>query len=142
MKISTRGRYGLRVMVALARRYGGSPMTAAALSEEQNISLKYLESILAALSKAGLVETRRGASGGHAISKPPERCTVGEVLRALEGSLNFVECLDRPELCARREECRTYSVWKRMSDAAAAVADATTLADLIEEENSADNYCI
>lgn len=134
MKISTKGRYALRLMLDLANnhQYGYTPVKE--ISLRQDISDKYLEQIISRLSKAGLVISARGAQGGYKLAKAPADCTVGEILRVLEGDLAPVACAasDNPASCPRIDDCVTTEVWRRIGDAVNNVVDGLTLADLLK----------
>lgn len=134
MKISTKGRYALRMML----EFGLHPGTCTKISQvarNQQISDKYLEQIVTILSRAGYVKSIRGAQGGYLLSKRPEEYTVGMILRLTEGSLAPVSCLEDPvNQCSRAESCTTLGVWKKLNDAITQVVDNITLADLIEDE--------
>ena len=143
MKISTKGRYALRLMVDLAEHYNCGYIPIKAIAGRQNISDKYLEQIISSLSHAGLVKSIRGAGGGYMLADQPENITVGKVLRLTEGSLSPVACLDGEiNTCERAPRCPTLPVWKKIYKAVNDVVDNITLAQLIEENDSADNYVI
>ncbi len=125
MKISTRGRYGIRLMLALALQYGSGTVPLKNIAKDQNISEKYLEQIINPLTKSGLVKS-------YALNRPPEEITVGEVLRVLEGSLSPVSCVDHPG-CPNFDSCVSLSIWKRMKEAVDQVVDDITLADMAKE---------
>lgn len=131
MKISTKGRYGLRLMVELAKSEDGAPLSIKEIAKKQGISDKYLEQIIISLSREGLVTGRRGSKGGYVLARPAEEITAGEVLRAAEGSLAPVDCAEFG--CDHSGECTTYGLWKRIKDAVDAVVDSTTVADLVAE---------
>ena len=130
--ISTRGRYALRVMIDLAEHAGGfTPMKEVAA--RQGISLKYLEQIMPALSKSGLVEGIHGKGGGYRLTRNPEEYTAGEILRATEGDLAPVACLAcGAEPCARSESCKTVSLWRGFQALTNDYFDGVTLASLAE----------
>lgn len=134
MKISTKGRYGLRLMVDLAINATESQVSVKEIAARQNISDKYLEQIMTTLNRAGLVKSTRGALGGYSLAAPPNEITVGAVLRALEGTLSVVSCVDNPSVCTNLENCKTAAVWERISQAVNDVVDSITLADLADEE--------
>ncbi len=135
MKISTKGRYALRLMLDLAMDESGEYVTVKSISERQGISGKYLEQIVSALSKAGYVKSSRGAQGGYKLARPAEEYTVGSILRLIEGSLSPVACLDdKPNCCPRSANCATLDLWRRIDKAVGDVVDNTTLADLIEKQ--------
>ena len=135
MKISTKGRYALRLMadVAVHDREGYVSLRDAA--DRQGISLKYLEQIAGMLSRAGLLQSGRGAQGGYRLTKAPEEYTVGSILRLTEGSLAPVACLGEDEnRCERSGKCRTLDFWMGLYDVVNRYIDGFTLADLLEEE--------
>ena len=133
MKISTKGRYALRLMIDLAINYEGNPIRIKDIAERQNISNKYLEQIIAKLNKAGYVKSVRGPQGGYMLKKSPEEYTVGMILRLTEGSLAPVACVEEDGTdCERQSGCVTYLLWKKMADAVNDVVDTTTLKDLVE----------
>ena len=132
MKISTRGRYAVRVMLDLAVYNNGEYIKVKHIAERQGISEKYLEQIIAILNKAGYVKSIRGAQGGYLLQNDPSWYTVGMILRLMEGSLAPVSCLEEEEAgCGRRGECVTVKVWERINDAVNQVVDQITLADLV-----------
>lgn len=132
MKISTKGRYGIRLMLSLALHYDKGTLALKSIAKEQDISEKYLEQIVNPLTKCGLVQSYRGAQGGYILTRPPKDITIGEILRLLEGSLSPVDCVDNPT-CPNSDSCVSLSVWKKMKDALDDVVDNITLADLAEE---------
>lgn len=137
MKISTRGRYALRLMIDLALNGSDQYVTIRSVSERQDISYKYLEQIITVLSRAGFVKSARGAHGGYRLARPAEEYTVGMILRLIEGSLAPVACLDdEPNQCPRSAKCVTLDVWKQLEDAINSVLDNITLADLVNKEKT------
>ncbi len=133
MKISTKGRYALRVMIDLAANQSGEPIRLKDIAERQNISVKYLEQIIALLTKAGYVRGARGAGGGYQLRKKPCDYTVGMILRTTEGSLAPVSCVEDGEnACERSNSCATIVIWKKINDAVNDVVDGITLQDLVE----------
>jgi len=138
MKISTRGRYALRLMLDLAVYGGEGPTSLRDVSARQNISDKYLEQIVTPLSRAGLVRSVRGAGGGYLLTRRPEEYTVGEILRPVEGDLAPVECATDREFCHRCNECVTVALWQEIHKAVSQVVDNTTLADLVERQMQLD----
>ena len=113
MRISTRGRYALRLMLDLATNYTGKPIRLKDVAKRQEISDKYLEQIISILNKAGFVRSVRGPQGGYALQQTPDKYTVGMILRLTEGSLSPVECLDdNGAICDREENCVTQILWK------------------------------
>ena len=133
MKISTKGRYALRLMLDLAMNNTGEFIPLKNVSERQDISVKYLEQIITVLVKAGFVKGLRGSRGGYKLAKNPEDYTVGMILRLTEGSLAPVACLDdEVNTCERACDCITLGLWQELYDAINGVVDNITLADLIE----------
>lgn len=135
MKISTRGRYAVRVMLDLAANNTGEYIKVKQIAKRQEISEKYLEQIIAILNKAGFVKSVRGAQGGYKIAKEPSQYTVGMILRLTEGSLCPVACLeDATNECERCDTCETLTVWKELNQAINNVVDNVTIADLVESQ--------
>lgn len=144
MKISTKGRYALRLMLDLALNNTGEPVRIKDIAARQEISDKYLEQIISTLNKAGYVRSIRGPQGGYRLAKEPEKYTVGMILRLTEGSLAPVPCLeDESNMCERQDMCVTLRLWKMLNTAIGDVVDKITLADLVEWQNEiSDNYVI
>ena len=135
MKISAKGRYALRLMVDLAQHENGEWIALKDISQRQGISVKYLEQIVSGLSRAGLLRSSRGASGGYQLTRPAAQYTAGEIIRALEGSLAPVACLDQePNRCTRREFCPTIHLWEGLYDVVNQYLDSYTLADIAQAE--------
>ena len=135
MKLTTKGRYGLRAVIDLAVYAKDEPVSLAAVAERQNISISYLEQLIAKLKKAEIVQSTRGAQGGYTLAKSPEEISVGAILRALEGNLNPVDCVETngESPCASSDFCVTKYVWKRISDSINDTVDAIFLSELIAE---------
>lgn len=132
MKISTKGRYAVRLMLDLALHNTGECIKVKEIAERQGVSEKYLEQIIGVLNKAGFVRSVRGAQGGYRLTKSPEEYTVGMILRLTEGSLAPVACLDaNAEVCERVDTCETLEVWKELYVAINQVVDGVTIADLM-----------
>ena len=132
MKISTKGRYALRMMLDLALNYTGEYISIKSIAARQDISEKYLEQIITQLSRAGYVRSVRGAQGGYMLAKAPSEYTVGMILRVMEGSLAPVSCLEGDESnCDRVASCVTFEVWQNIQKAVEGVVDHITLADLV-----------
>lgn len=132
MKISTKGRYALRLMLDLAIQPGDSAVPLRDVAERQEISDKYLEQIVTQLARGGLVRSVRGAGGGYLLTRTPEEYTVGEILRQLEGNLAPVSCVSGGSCCGRADRCVTLEVWQQIQDAVDSVVDNITLADLVK----------
>ena len=144
MKISTKGRYALRIMLDLANHLGEISKVKD-IAARQDISEKYMEQIISILNRAGYVRSTRGAQGGYQLTKKPEEYTIGMVLRLTEGSLAPVECLDENALpCERVAQCATVEVYRKMYEALCSVVDTMTIKDLqdIEESKVGDGYVI
>lgn len=137
MKISTKGRYAVQVMLDLALHNTGECIKVKDIAGRQGVSEKYLEQIIAILNKAGLVKSVRGAQGGYRIAKDPSEYTVGMILRLTEGSLAPVSCLEEnADECERGGICDTLQVWRDLYDAINQVVDNVTVADLVEQHNT------
>lgn len=134
MKISTKGRYALRLMADLAEHGKDGCIPLRAIAERQKISEKYLEQIITGLHRAGLVKSVRGAGGGYCLPRPAQDYTVGEILRVTEGSLAPVACVEADGCCDRMEDCVTIIVWERIYEAVNQVVDSITLADLLARQ--------
>ena len=144
MKISTKGRYALRLMLDLAMDTSGESVRIKDVAERQEISVKYLEQIVSILAKAGYVRSIRGPQGGYRLSREPEDYTVGMILRLTEGSLTPVECAEaEPGACSREDTCVTRKLWKELDEAIRSVVDKYTLEDLVQWQHGMDdNYYI
>lgn len=134
MKISTKGRYAVRVMLDLALNDTGEYVKVREIAKRQDLSEKYLEQIIAMLHKAGYVKSVRGAQGGYKIAADPSVYTIGMILRLTEGSLSPVACLDgEVNDCERCDSCETLAVWKQLDEAIKKVVDGITIADLVKQ---------
>lgn len=136
MKISTKGRYALRLMLDLAEQPPESYVSLKSIATRQGISEKYLEQIIKLLGKGGLVESTRGKSGGYRLTRPASAYTVGEILRVTEGSLAPVSCLEDEHHCENCEDCVTYEIWQNVLDAINEVVDSITLSYLVEKQRA------
>ena len=138
MKISTKGRYGLRMMIDIAMNQNEGPVSVRDIARRQSLSDKYLEQIITQANKAGLLKSIRGAGGGYQLSRPAKDISVGEILRVMEGSLSPVECVrergEEPAPCQNAGECATYELWRDIKTAVDQVIDNRSLQDMI------DNY--
>lgn len=135
MKISTKGRYGLTIVVVLGSKYGEGPIPLRQIAKEQSLSEAYLEQLIPPLRNNGIVKSVRGAYGGYMLAKPPSEITSGDVIRILEGPIQPVEGLEDADIPQRE-------LWKRIAEAVRVVLDTTTIEDLIksEEDNGDSGY--
>jgi Rrf2 family protein len=137
MKISTRSRYGVRLLLDMAGRYQEGPVHLADVAARQGISLKYLEQIIIPLKKADYIKSLRGPKGGHCLARPPEEITVGEIVAILEEGDTFLDCSSRPDVCERSGLCLTRDVWREAAKAMFDHLSAITLADLLQKSQPA-----
>ncbi|MCI9378954.1 MAG: RrF2 family transcriptional regulator [Eubacterium sp.] len=144
MKISTKGRYALRLMLDIAMNSTVNPVPLKDTAERQSISVKYLEQIISALVRVGYVKSIRGPQGGYRLAKAPADYTVGMILRQVEGSMVPVACLEEGGMdCTRQGECVTLRIWKELDEAIRGVLEKYTLEDLIGwQEELGGNYVI
>ncbi|MDD6485010.1 MAG: Rrf2 family transcriptional regulator [Clostridiales bacterium] len=141
MKISTKGRYAIRLMLDIAQHSSGENVSLKDVSRRQDISLKYLEQIVNTLCKAGYLRSQRGAQGGYRMTKRPEEYTVGDILRVTEGGLAPVACLEEgSESCPREKGCPMIGFWSGLYQTINKYLDSTTIADLMNN-SSDDNFC-
>lgn len=132
MKVSTKGRYALSVMIDLAMHNNGEFISLKDIATRQGISIKYLEQIVALLNKAGYLKTARGNNGGYKLTKGPEEYRVGDILRATEGDLAPIMCLGEDGDCVKKKDCITYSFWEGLDRVINEYVDSKTLADLLK----------
>lgn len=136
MKISTKGRYALRMMLDLAEHQGDGYIALKDIAERQNVSKKYLEQIVPILNKADILNTNRGYQGGYRLARTPDQYTVGDILRITEGSISPVACLDKnPVECERAAECATLPVWQGLYKVIADYLDGITLQDILDKQH-------
>jgi Rrf2 family protein len=134
MKVSTRGEYGVRAMVALAKNFGDGPLSIAAIAKESSVPYAYLEQLIVPLRRAGLVESKRGAQGGYVLTRPPDSMRVGEVYRVMEGPVAPMDCVSEDiaeQTCPLIDGCQTRPVWLKVRDSIVDAIDSMTLADLV-----------
>ena len=141
MKISTRGRYAIRVLLDLAEHNNGEYIPLMDIAKRQEISEKYLESIVSVLSKQKFVTALRGKGGGYRLARTPEQYTIGSILRLTEGSLAPVACLeDQPNQCERATTCKTLKMWEGCYKVINEYFDGITLQDLLEQNTDMGDY--
>ena len=134
MKLSTRGRYGIKAMVDLAMAYGSGQVSANALAKAQGVSEPYLEQLISLLKKADLVQSVRGAQGGYSLKRPPEEITVGEVLYALEGTTDLLDCVGVKNLsCKNVCQCSARPLWLKLQTRINEVLYSTTIKDMADD---------
>jgi Rrf2 family iron-sulfur cluster assembly transcriptional regulator len=133
MKLSTRSRYGTRLMLDMAQHYHDGPIHLIDVAKRQDVSVKYLEQIIVPLKKAGYIESLRGPKGGHILARPPEEITVKEIVAVLEEGTSLVECCDDLTACRRSNICPTRLLWKEASDAMFEKLQTINLADLVKK---------
>ena len=143
MKISTKGRYALRVMIDLAENNTGNYIPLKDIAARQDISEKYLESIISALTKAHFLEGLRGKGGGYKLTREPAQYTVGSILKLTEGSLAPVDCLDdNPNKCPRISSCKSLSMWENFYKMIEDYFEGITLEDLLHSQTPGNDYVI
>ena len=143
MKVSTRGRYALRLMIELASHQPDDYVTLKEIALRQEISQKYLEQIISPLTRAGLVRAGRGSHGGYRLTRRPEEYTAGDVLRAVEGSLAPISCLEEePNTCPRAAQCRSLPFWQGLEQVINNYVDSVTLEDLRQQNLQEPDYII
>lgn len=134
MKLSTKGRYGTRALLDLALHWGEGLVPLKDIAHRQEISLPYLEHLIAPLIAGGLITSTRGPQGGVSLLKPPEEIKLSEVIQLLEGSIAPVECVDNPDAYPRSDLCATRDIWDEVRKAIDGVLESTTLHDLVERQ--------
>lgn len=134
MKLSTRSRYGVRMMVDLAGHYGNDPVFLKDIARREDISEKYLSLIVIPLRSAGLIQSTRGAHGGYVLTRPPEKINVGDIIDALEGNICLVDCVKNSRECSRARTCATRDLWSGLSAKIRETLGSVTLADLVRKQ--------
>ncbi len=144
MKISTKGRYAVRMLLDLAEHQNSGYIALKEIAERQGISKKYLEQIVPMLNKSDILKTNRGYQGGYRLSQTPDKYTIGDILRITEGSIAPVACVENPSDCERSGECSTLALWEGLYKVICEYLDNITLQDLIEQnkERYSNNYVI
>lgn len=136
MKLSTRSRYGTRLMVDLAQHFTEGPIPLAEIAKRQELSAKYLEQLIILLKGAGLIRSARGRRGGYMLARKPDKISVGEIVETLEGKLALVDCVLEPELCYRSPECPTRDIWVGMTDALKTELFSLSLKDVLQKSTT------
>ena len=144
MKLSKRTRYAVRALIELALNEGNKPLQLRIIAEQQDISIKYLEQLVAILRSAGLVRSIRGAKGGYMLAKEPSQIKLTDVFHCLEGNVNTSECVEDKDYCGRAADCAARQVWTKVQQAIEEVLQSITLQDLVDStKNKEDlNYQI
>jgi Rrf2 family protein len=148
MKLSTKGRYGVRMMIDLAAHYGEGPVLLRDIAKRQEISEKYLSNLIHPLKSTGLLEATRGVHGGYVLGKAPSKITMKEIVQVVEGPLCLVDCVEKPSLCSRVPHCVSRDLWLEAAEGIARVLEKYTLADMVERQKAKqdnathDNYMI
>ena len=148
MRLTTKGRYGTRLMLDLALHFGEQPVFLKDAAGRQEISEKYLWHLIPPLKNAGLITSVRGAHGGYSLSRPPAQITLKDILLAAEGPISFVSCVGDPAACKRSEICGTKDIWSELSEKFLQILESVTLEDIVEKQkcksgtSAAYNYVI
>jgi Rrf2 family cysteine metabolism transcriptional repressor len=148
MKLSTKGRYGVRLMIDLASHYGEGPVLLREIAKRQAISEKYLWHLINSLKATGLITATRGVNGGYTLARPPSKITMKEILQASEGAMCLVDCVEKPSVCKFVPVCAARDLWSELAGSIDRILTATTLADMAErqktkkEKLTSDNYSI
>ena len=137
MKLSTKGRYGLRAMLDMAQNEEEGPIASHTIAQRQEISERYLEQLLIPLKQAGLVKSLRGSQGGYILGRAAKDITVGDIIRVLEGPLAPVDCVNEvnPDDCKRADNCVTRLIWAKVRDSVSEILDSYSLEDLVNESH-------
>ena len=131
MKLSTRSRYGTRMMADLAKHYDEGPVQIGSIARRQDVSVKYLEQLIIPLKKSGFIKSIRGPKGGHMLSRPPDEITVGEIVKVLEGGIDLTGCVEEVGSCERSGQCMIRKVWEEASNAMYETLNSKCLTDII-----------
>jgi Rrf2 family protein len=132
MKISTRGRYGTRMMLDLAAHHDQGPTPLREIAKRQDLSVKYLEQLIIPLKAAGYIRSVRGARGGYTLARKPDKISIGQIIKVLEGGLSLVDCVEDPKVCERERDCPTRDIWLRMSERLMEELSSLTLRDVLD----------
>jgi Rrf2 family iron-sulfur cluster assembly transcriptional regulator len=132
VKLSTRSRYGTRMMLDMAQHYDAGPVQIGDIARRQDISVKYLEQLVIPLRKADYVKSVRGPKGGYMLARHPKEITVGEIVKVLEGGVNLSDCIENPDLCEKSTDCLTRGLWEEATKAVYDTLNSVTLSEMIE----------
>ena len=141
MKLSTRIRYGARILEYLARHNDHGPVQIGEISKRQDISVKYLEQLIRPLKQASMVTSVRGPKGGHVLAKNPKNITLGQIVRLFEGQTELVECISKPEQCNMSDDCQVRLAWKEATRVLYEKLDSMTISDLMQD-NATDKESV
>ncbi len=139
MRFSTKGCYGARAMLDLALNFANDPILLKDIARRQEVSEKYLEHLVSALRKRGLVRSIRGARGGYLLAKPPSEIRLSEIMEIMEGSMAPVDCVDDPRVCHRANLCVTRDIWAKVKEAIDNILESITLQDMVEEQKKKES---
>lgn len=144
MKLSTKGRYGLTIMIDLAINYGNGPLSLKSIAEKHQLSDHYLEQLVSPIRNAGLVRSVRGAYGGYILTKSPEEINAADIIRILEGPIGPVECIaeTNPVKCDKYDNCVKKNLWIKMRDSIIEILEGTSLADLARDSDGNDDCSV
>ena len=142
MKLSTRGRYGVRLMLDLALHYGEGPILLKDIAGRQGISEKYLWQLINPLKTVGLIGSTRGAHGGYVLARPPEEISLKEIVRVLEGSLCLVDCVENPAVCDRSKTCTSRDIWSEASNQISQILESMTLDKMVVKQRTKNQESI
>jgi len=142
MKLSTRGRYGVRLMLDLALHYGEGPVLLKDIAGRQGISEKYLWQLINPLKTVGLIGSTRGAHGGYVLARPPEEISLREIVRVLEGSLCLVDCVENPAVCDRSQTCTSRDIWSEASNQISQILESMTLEKMVVKQRTKNQESI
>ena len=134
MRLSTKGRYGIRLMIDLASNYADRPVLLKDIAKRQDVSEKYLWHLIDSLKIAGLVNSTRGARGGYSLAKLPSQISLKDIVLATEGDLSVVECVGNPSLCERSDTCVSFDIWKEISDKISETLSNISLQQMVERQ--------
>jgi len=138
MRLSTKTRYGTRAVLDIAMHGENGPVTLSGIAERQDLSKKYVGHIVNQLLAAGILESVRGPQGGYMLARPAKQIRLGEIVRALDGSLAPVRCVEKPDFCHRSNRCAVKEVWVTLKEAVESVIDRITVAELVKRQNKLD----